>query len=455
MGKIPAGQASFTLKLNDQLSGKLAGVASKVKGGMAAIGKGAMAAGQAIVGVFKMAAKAALALGAGAIAAATAFAAFGDKIGKMSIRTRLSVEALQELKFAAEQSGTNLDSLGQALFRVRRRIGNAVSGTGPAVRALDELGLSAAELSKQDPSEQFKTLVGALSEVGNEARRNQLAFELFGDNFRDIQPLIDQGAEGIGKLQKEFKELGITLSADQIKDAEKLTDAWNKFKTGVAGVIRLIGAELAPTFTRVLDSMTDKISTVATLVRKWPETFDFVWDSIKVGALSLKVGMINTFTSLGLTLADAVVLPVLRAIELAESAMEKLTGKSLGIADTLRKKYQAGTAGMDNVGLAAQTELANAMAALAAKRTDLVMKPEPGDGRVPGPEPGDYADGLGAGTGARPEPIATTGIMSGFAAKYAAAFGYNRSDPKKEEKEMVGLLEQIADAGPLVVQPGG
>jgi len=455
MGKgIPAGQASFTLKINDELSGKLSGVAGKVKGGMAAIGKGAMAAGKAIVGVFKMAAKAALALGAAAIAAATAFAAFGDKIGKMAVRTDVSVEALQELKFAAEQSGTSLDSLGQALFRMRRRIGNATSGTGPAVRALDELGLSANELSKQDPAEQFKTLVKALAGVENEARRNQLAFEVFGDSFRQIQPLIDQGADGIGALQEEFKELGITLSADQIKDAEKLTDAWNKFKTGIAGVVRLVGAEVAPTFTRVLEMITDKISLVATLVKKWPETFDFVWDSIKVGWLSLKVGMINTFTTLGITLADAVVLPVLKAIELAESAMEKLTGKSLGIADTLRKKYQAGTARMDDVGLAAQTELANAIAALAAKWGDLAKKPT-GDGKTPGPEPGDYADGPGAGTGARPEPVMTTGIMSGFAAKYAAAFGYNRSDPKKEEKEMVGLLGQIADAGPLVVQPGG
>ena len=457
MGKIPAGQASFTLKLNDQLSGKLAGVASKVKGGMAAIGKGAAMAGQAIIGVFKMAAKAATALAVAAIAAATAFATFGDKIGKTAIRTGLSVEALQELKFAAEQSGTNLDSLSQALFRVRRRIGNAVTGTGPAVRALNELGLSAEELSKQDPSDQFKTLVGALSGVENEARKNQLAFELFGDNFRDIQPLIDQGAEGIGKLQDEFKELGVTLGADQIKDAEKLTDAWNKFKTGMMGIVRLVGAELAPTFTRVFESMTEHIKTVATLVRKWPDTFDLAWDAILVGWLSLKTGWINTSISLGKTIADAIMNPMLSAIEMAESALERLTGKSWGIAADLRAKYGNITGGMDGAGTAAQTELAAAMAALASKWAKLTDPVKKGDSPFgPGRSWDDYAEQQpGAGTGTRPEPVATTGILSGFAAKYAAAFGYNRSDPKKEEKEMVVLLEEIADAGPLVVQPGG
>ena len=457
MGKIPAGQASFTLKLNDQLSGKLAGVASKVKGGMAAIGKGAAMAGQAIIGVFKMAAKAATALAVAAIAAATAFATFGDKIGKTAIRTGLSVEALQELKFAAEQSGTNLDSLSQALFRVRRRIGNAVTGTGPAVRALNELGLSAEELSKQDPSDQFKTLVGALSGVENEARKNQLAFELFGDNFRDIQPLIDQGAEGIGKLQDEFKELGVTLGADQIKDAEKLTDAWNKFKTGMMGIVRLVGAELAPTFTRVFESMTEHIKTVATLVRKWPETFDLAWDAIKVGWESLMVGMTSVMVTLGTSLADMLVLPVITAIGLAESALEKMGNKNYGIADSLRAKYKAGMGRVTAQQVGGQTALANSMTALAGKWSKLTDPVKKGDSPFgPGRSPADYAEEQpGAGTGARPEPVATTGILSGFAAKYAAAFGFNRSDPKKEEKEMVGLLGKIVDAGPLVVQPGG
>ena len=56
---------------------------------------------------------------------------------------------------------------------------------------------------------------------------------------------------------------------------------------------------------------------------------------------------------------------------------------------------------------------------------------------------------LGRGT---PEPVSTTGILSGFAAAQAAAFGFNRPDPKKEEKEMVRLLGDIADSGPLLME---
>ena len=61
---------------------------------------GAIAAGAAIAGL--------------AIAGIKNFADLGDELDKMSARTGFSVEALGELKFAAEQSGTNLDTVESA-----------------------------------------------------------------------------------------------------------------------------------------------------------------------------------------------------------------------------------------------------------------------------------------------------------------------------------------------------
>ena len=166
--------------------------------------------------------------------------------------------------------------------------------------------------------------------------------------------------------------------------------------------------------------------------------------------------MTAVMVTLGTSLADMLVLPIITAIGLAESALEKMGNKNYGIADSLRAKYKAGMGRVAAQQVGGQTALANSMTALAGKWSKLTGVSPFGRGR--GPE--DYAEeqptaGAGAGTGTMPEPVATTGILSGFAAKYAAAFGFNRSDPKKEEKEMVGLLGKIVDAGPLVVQPGG
>ena len=49
----------------------------------------------------------------------------------------------------------------------------------------------------------------------------------------------------------------------------------------------------------------------------------------------------------------------------------------------------------------------------------------------------------------------SSNILSGFAAGMAGLLGDpSQRDPKKEEKEMVNLLGEIAGAGPLAVQPG-
>ena len=128
------------------------------------------------------------------------FTEFGDSMNKMSIRTGVSVESLSALKFAAEQSGTNINSLGAALFRMNRRIGNFSTAAGPAKRALEMLGFNAKEFIGLPTEEKFMKIVEALQGIDDKALRDQLGFEILGDNFRDLQPLIDSGKEGIQSL---------------------------------------------------------------------------------------------------------------------------------------------------------------------------------------------------------------------------------------------------------------
>ena len=83
------------------------------------------------------------------VAAGRVFAGMGSEIADLSVRTGVGVEALSELGYAAEQSGTSLRALGQTLFRMNRRIANAATGSGPAVRALTAGGTTAAAMWHQ------------------------------------------------------------------------------------------------------------------------------------------------------------------------------------------------------------------------------------------------------------------------------------------------------------------
>ena len=194
-----------------------------------------------------------LAAGMGLKAMVGTFVDTGDALHKMSIRTGISVERLSQLTHAASQSGTNIDQLSQAIFRMNRRVGNAATGTGPAVRALKVLGIEAKALGKLDTEAQFMKLVDALNAVEDSSLRSQMGFEVFGDNWRQIKPLIDQGTEGIKKLNKEANLLGLTVSKDTADKAAALGDTFGKLGSVFMTLAVDVGAALAPMLTEIAE----------------------------------------------------------------------------------------------------------------------------------------------------------------------------------------------------------
>lgn len=289
----------------------------------------------------------------------------------------------------------------------------ALGGGGPAARALETLGLNAKELSKEKPERQFMILVKALKSVGNEAERNQLAFEIFGDNFRQIQPLINAGADGIDKMRERAKRLGLVLSSREISQAEELTDAFYELGQVLKMTFVKIGAALGPTLLPIIKGLAEGIADITNAIVKLGGGLTVLGAQIKVTIIEMILGVVDGVGAL----------------------LDKLPG---GIG----AMFRAVTVGLKIMRKQAQKELTAAGFASQEDRKGIAF-----DDRGP------YAPGPSKPITA--EPVATTGILSGFAAQYAAAFGFNRADPKKEEKEMVKLLGEIADAGPLAVQPGG
>jgi len=405
---IPAGQASFTLKLNDQLTSKLSKIASSIKNTMGRIGGAAKAGGMMAVKAFAAIGVAAVAAVGSVLALGKAFASYGDKFGKMATRTGIGAEALQELSYAAEISGTNIDSLAQALFRARRRIGNmALGGGGPAKRALETLGLDAKKLSKMSPEKQFKKLIAALRAVGNEAERNQLAFEIFGDNFRDIQPLLDASAESMDAMRERAKRLGLVLSDTDIKQAEALTDAFYELGQVIKMTFVKLGAALGPTLVPILKGLAEGIA-------------DITKQILALGG--------------GLTVLGAQI--KLTIVEMMLAVVQNLANVFSGLPGGIGAMFTAMVAGLKLLRTEAQKDLAKAQR----------------DNQGKGEEEEEEEDPIEKMPSLHGR---SSNILSGFAAGMAGLLGDpSQRDPKAEEKEMVKLLGNIAGAGPLAVQPG-
>lgn len=201
-------------------------------------------------------------------ASAKLFSSYGDQLAKMAKRTGLSVEALSELRFVASQTGTSLEAMETGLRRMQRSIYDAGRGLSTQTDALDDLGMRYEDLAGLSPEAQFKKLADAIAAVEDPTRKAALAQALFGRAGTQLLPMFADGAKGIEALQAEARRLGLTMSGEDAKAAEDLTDAfdrlWKVIKIGVFNV----GAALAPLLEKVADVMTQLATTVSDWVKR-------------------------------------------------------------------------------------------------------------------------------------------------------------------------------------------
>lgn len=169
-----------------------------------------------------------------------------DGLGKTADRLGITTQALQQLRFAAEKSGLEVNTLDMALQRMVRRLAQAKSGSGEAVSALNALGLSAQEMSKLSPDEQLKRIADAMNGLGSESEKVAVAFKLFDSEGVKMVNLLGEGSAGLSKMMNEARGLGLTISREQAAAVEKANDSMLRFNTTTSVAAALMATELAP-----------------------------------------------------------------------------------------------------------------------------------------------------------------------------------------------------------------
>jgi hypothetical protein len=241
------------------------------------------------------------------LASTSVFASMGDTLAKMSGRTGVSVEALSELGYAADQSGANLESLEAAVRRMQKQVVEAASGSASAAESFQRLGISVEYLSSLSPEEQFKLIADRLSQIEDPTLKAAMAMEVFGKSGTKLLPMIADGAAGIEDLQQQARDLGLTISTEDAKAAEvfgdRLDDLWRVLKSTAF----TIGASLAPMLveaakavTRIMVMVTDWVKQNKSLV-VW--LFKIAVATVGAGAALVALG--TTISGIGAAMGMA------------------------------------------------------------------------------------------------------------------------------------------------------
>lgn len=211
-------------------------------------------------------------------------AAVGDKFDKMSLRTGIAVEQLSGLAYAADISGTSVETMEKGLKGLTMTMDDYSKGIGEAKDAYEELDITVtdADGKLRGTVDVFKEIATKISAIENPTKQASIAIDIFGGRAGpQLLPMLKMGEKGIDDLIKKAEELGITLSTDEASAAAEFTDRLTDLKGALAGAGREIGFVLMP----MLTNLAEKVIEMVKKTKEWVDAHKpLVEIIVKVGA---------------------------------------------------------------------------------------------------------------------------------------------------------------------------
>lgn len=179
---------------------------------------------------------------------------FGASLVDINSRIGATTEALSQYNYVAKMSGVEFGQLTTAWQRQTRRITEAAAGTGVAVAALDRLNLSARDLSRLAPEDQFERIATAMQGVESSSERVRLAQQLWDSEGVKLLQIVNQGTEAISAYRVEAERLGLTITQDTAQAMGVFNGEVDKLKFAAQGLSQTLAVEMVPSMTAGLQA---------------------------------------------------------------------------------------------------------------------------------------------------------------------------------------------------------
>ncbi len=262
-----------------------------------------------------------------------------DELSKFSQQIGVSTDSLSRLQYAAGQmANVSEQQFGMALRRMTRRIEEAAEGAGPAAKALERLGLSARELARMSPDQQFRKLAEAMKEAESQGGRLRDTMAIFDTEGMPLVNMLSAGADEIARFEAEADQLGVTVGDELVQDALAFQNELRKLDAVKKGLQNRIAGELLPAMTRMVDKFNDADDAAGRL-----DTAARVASTGVKLLASVGVIVIGVFKTLGQSLGGlaAAIVAVFRgqwseALSITKESGVDLVSNVMGIVDDLK-----------------------------------------------------------------------------------------------------------------------
>ena len=240
-----------------QVKAELNGIGDAGARGLGRLSREVDIANARLVAFTRLAKIAAAAAGAAVVLAGAAMIRSGlqtiDQTAKLAQSLDTTVESLQVLERAADLSGVSMGNVEQATVQLTRRLSQAAAGAGPAVDALDRLGLSVSALQSLPLDQRIALIQDRLAEFVPEAERAAVASQLFGDRAALVFTRIDTAT--LRQATADVNDFGIVVSEQDADQIERTNDAISRLGLIWRGVSNQLAVAAAPSLEAVADAL--------------------------------------------------------------------------------------------------------------------------------------------------------------------------------------------------------
>lgn len=189
-----------------------------------------------------------------------------DAIGKTADKLGVGIEALQELRFAAQLAGVQQQTLDMGLQRFTRRVAEAAKGTGEAKQALTDMGIALRDQhgNIRRSEDLLNDVAEAFKRTEDPAERLRLAFKLFDSEGVAMVNMLVGGADALEATRRHARDLGIVLEEDLVRNAEKARDQLDTLGKVVSANLTRAMLDLAPAIADISSGLADLAADAAT-----------------------------------------------------------------------------------------------------------------------------------------------------------------------------------------------
>lgn len=194
--------------------------------------------------------------------ASKAGAAYADEILTSATVTGLSTDELQEFRYMSDLVDVSVETMTGSLTKLTGTMDKARGGNKEATAAFEKLGVKVTDSNGRlrNSNEVFREVIDALGKMEPGTERDAVAMDILGKSAKDLNPLIEAGADTMAELAKEAHDTGYVLSGDALTALGKQQDAMDRLNRKTEGLKNTFAQGLAPGITKAYDTIGEAMS---------------------------------------------------------------------------------------------------------------------------------------------------------------------------------------------------